>query len=147
MMSNRAKSSILVLIQFAAAFGIVAWYLIRPFDQTTLLVLGIAFIISVPSVVVMTLNHLKVRPEPANDAVLVTNGLYKFIRHPIYFSVLSSMLILTVYSSTVIAYVFWFVLLIDLIVKMKFEESLLLQKFPEYAEYMKRTKRLVPFIW
>jgi len=39
------------------------------------------------------------------------------------------------------------ILVINQVVKLKFEEKLLIQKYAGYSEYMKRTKALVPFIF
>ena len=41
----------------------------------------------------------------------------------------------------------WAVLLIDLIVKLTYEEKLLAAHHPEYAALQQRTKRLAPFIY
>ncbi len=41
----------------------------------------------------------------------------------------------------------WVVLLIDLVLKLTYEERLLVESFPSYAEYRQHSKRLVPFIY
>jgi len=38
-------------------------------------------------------------------------------------------------------------LLIDLHFKFFYEEKLLLKKYPEYIDYKKKTKRIIPFIY
>ena len=37
-------------------------------------------------------------------------------------------------------------LLLNLLGKLHFEEELLLERFPDYATYRQRTKRLIPFV-
>lgn len=45
---------------------------------------------------------------------------------------------------TTVAFV---VLLVDLLLKLRYEETLLIQRFPEYKEYIKNSYRLFPFIY
>ncbi len=40
----------------------------------------------------------------------------------------------------------WVVLLVDLFLKLRYEEVLLVKNFPKYAEYQKRTHKLIPWI-
>jgi protein-S-isoprenylcysteine O-methyltransferase Ste14 len=78
---------------------------------------------------------------------LVTNGPYRFIRHPIYASVClfawaSGLGHLSVFSVAM-------ALLVSVGAAMRFkaEERLLLERYPEYAAYAARTKRMVPFVF
>ena len=41
----------------------------------------------------------------------------------------------------------WMVLLIDLVMKFKHEEKILLERYDNYREYKNRTKKLIPFIY
>ena len=41
----------------------------------------------------------------------------------------------------------WLILLGDILAKLSYEERLLGQRFPEYAEYRKKTKRLLPLVY
>jgi protein-S-isoprenylcysteine O-methyltransferase Ste14 len=79
---------------------------------------------------------------------IITTGLYKFVRHPIYlgFSLcfLGSFLFKVNYGSLMA-----FLIMIPLhIIKANQEEKLLIQEFgTDYSEYIKSTKRLIPFIF
>ena len=78
---------------------------------------------------------------------LVTNGPYRWFRHPIYAAI--------IYFSwaSVIAYPFLetvaAVLLITggLFVRMLLEEKSLFSTYDNYADYAKRTKRIIPFLF
>jgi len=83
------------------------------------------------------------------DHKFITKGPYHIIRHPIYFG--SSFLFLGYslsFSSLICSIVFLLVLVLWLNKRMTLEETLLIQTFgEEYLNYIKRTKRLIPFIY
>jgi protein-S-isoprenylcysteine O-methyltransferase Ste14 len=81
------------------------------------------------------------------DGGLVTNGPYRFIRHPIYASVClfawaSSLGHLSAFSVAMAL-----LLSVGAGMRVRAEESLLLERYPEYANYAARTKRIVPFVF
>lgn len=78
---------------------------------------------------------------------LVTTGPYAYLRHPIYAAIIHfiwagamdnfSWPVLG-WAETVTAGAF---------TRMHIEEHLLIRKYPEYREYKKRAKKLVPFVY
>jgi protein-S-isoprenylcysteine O-methyltransferase Ste14 len=92
-------------------------------------------------------GRFNIRPTPRADSVLVTSGVYRYIRHPMYSSVLLSMLgpvLMYWHMANTIIYA---VLFINLLAKLRYEERLWLQKSPRYRNYCRQTKRLIPFIF
>ncbi|VAW39175.1 hypothetical protein MNBD_DELTA03-866 [hydrothermal vent metagenome] len=92
-------------------------------------------------------GRFNIRPTPKENSVLVTNGIYHYIRHPMYSSVLLSMLgpvLMYWHTTNTIIYA---VLLINLLAKLHYEERLWLQRDPRYRNYCRQTKRLIPFIY
>jgi protein-S-isoprenylcysteine O-methyltransferase Ste14 len=76
---------------------------------------------------------------------LVRNGIYRYIRHPIYTGDVLLILGLELALNS------WLVLLviplIVVVARQTLEEEKVLQKsFPEYAEYRKNSKMFIPFI-
>lgn len=83
-------------------------------------------------------------PYPLDNAILRTEGLYKFVRHPLYLSVLIIIIGWCMYSYSIISILCPIAALIFLIFKIKFEEKQLNDKFPEYKEYQKRSYHFYP---
>lgn len=80
------------------------------------------------------------------DPELVTDGPYKYIRHPIYSGILLGGVGTALASS-----LFWLLIPIVFgvyfIYSAIFEERLMMQQFPKvYPAYKRRTKMLIPFI-
>jgi protein-S-isoprenylcysteine O-methyltransferase Ste14 len=86
-------------------------------------------------------------PDLKVDSKLVTTGPYSFIRHPMYSAILMIMTSLVLSNFSYLKLAFWLVLFIDLILKLSYEEEMLKDNFFEYPEYIKRTKRLFPYIF
>lgn len=82
------------------------------------------------------------------DHELIKHGIYRHIRHPISLAtLLYSVGVPLIFSSL---YGFFLMLgLIPLILyRIRIEEHMLIQKFgDEYREYMKKTKKIIPFIY
>jgi len=79
---------------------------------------------------------------------LVTDGVYRNIRHPLYLGELTRNLGFTLILSS--TYGFLMVLIGGLFLHFRIgiEERMLLEEFGvEYEEYMRRTKRLIPYIY
>jgi len=91
-----------------------------------------------------SVRALTPNPIPRIDGHLETKGLYALVRHPIYSAVLLAMLGVVVWGAGVWHLVFYGLLLALLGVKARAEERLLLERYPEYAEYGSRVGRFVP---
>lgn len=82
------------------------------------------------------------------DQELVTSGLYAYIRHPIYLGIMlmgAGTLAIVNFSFVVIGTI---LVAISFFQRIKKEEELMTKHFPkEYAEYQRRTKKLIPFVW
>ena len=86
-------------------------------------------------------------PKPRENAELVVTGAYRIVRHPIY-SGLAFMAFgwgLWLQSTLTIGYALLLFIFFD--IKSRREERWLMEKFPEYAAYCSRVRRLIPFIY
>lgn len=92
-------------------------------------------------------KNLSPFPEPVAHARLVQHGIYAKIRHPLYTSV-----ILAAFGWALIGLSWPAALVAAVLVpffhaKSRREEELLRARFPEYLEYMARTRRFLPWIY
>ena len=137
---------IYVVIQFSCIIYLILNTRYEHFDFTTLSLLLVALVIGLTAVVNMKVSNLNILPTLKKSHQLRTNGIYQFIRHPMYTSVLLLCLALMLSNIHYISQVVMLILLIDLILKSSFEEKLLTQHFENYSEYQQKTGRFIPFL-
>jgi protein-S-isoprenylcysteine O-methyltransferase Ste14 len=95
----------------------------------------------------MRIGHFNIIPDVPIHGKLVEIGPFRYVRHPMYASLLLVTLVLVLNHFSLFRMTIWVVLLIDLLMKLSYEEKLLAQRFPNYPFYRKRTKCLIPFIY
>ena len=78
---------------------------------------------------------------------LVTSGPYRFIRHPIYTAVCLFGWAGVLAHWSAASALFGVVILIGAIGRMLCEERLIVERYPEYREYARTTKRMVPYVF
>jgi protein-S-isoprenylcysteine O-methyltransferase Ste14 len=98
------------------------------------------------AVVNMRLSNLNIVPTLKDKHQLVTYGIYRFIRHPMYTSVLLFCLAFTLTNLHSLSLLIMLVLFIDLILKSNVEETLLTERFNTYHDYKNKTGRFLPFL-
>jgi len=143
------KSKFLVFIQF---FSIFLMLLPIGIKTSQYLFIGLFIVLIGISVGVLALSknqlgNFNVRPIIKENCSLITTGIYSYIRHPMYTSVLVSMFGVLLIDMNIFKIIIYAVLLLNILVKMFYEESLWLCKSQEYLLYTKNTKRLIPYIF
>ena len=86
-------------------------------------------------------------PCPEDRAVLLETGVYRLVRHPIYAGVITAAFgwALLVRGSLTMGCALALGLLLD--VKSREEERWLSARFPGYADYQRRVRKLIPFLY
>lgn len=150
-MSDQRKALSFVLGQFVLlALLVLAPRSVQPYGELSAVLSGVGVTLIVLSVAAVLLSFSGLRrsltasPIPKSDGQLVTNGLYRFVRHPIYSAILLAAMGVLLDAG------YWPQLPIALMLylllnqKANFEEELLLQRYPDYAKYQRATPRFFP---
>lgn len=141
------KSIVFVAVQFIC-LGIIA--LTGPLiaSQPLWLVVELAgAALAVWTLWTWRLGRFNVLPDVLAGARLVTSGPYRFIRHPMYAALLLGTLGLVGNAPSPLRIATWIVLLVDFVLKLSYEEKLLVARFPEYPAYQAASKRLIPRVY
>lgn len=145
-LAHPAISYSLVSVQFAAIFALL-W--LAPWFYTNawlvLQILGIS--LGLWAVMTMHLGHFNIIPDPMPDSKLVSTGPYRWIRHPMYASLLLFFLPTLFQSQSPLIWSVYAVLAFDLLLKLHYEEGLLKKVFDDYPHYQAKTKKLIPFLF
>ncbi len=83
-------------------------------------------------------------PTPRPDAQLVQHGIYNFIRHPLYTSVILWAVSWGLFWRSGLTLVASLVLALFFDAKARFEERQLKIRFPEYSAYQARVRKFIP---
>ena len=92
------------------------------------------------------LGNFNIQPRMRENAQLITTGIYGYIRHPMYLSVIIMMLAFAICSPTIIEIILLIGLIIVLVLKAKREEKLWLNHSEAYKKYKEQTKLFIPYI-
>ena len=78
---------------------------------------------------------------------LVELGPYRFVRHPIYTGILTMFFATALAQGHLSGFVGTLLMFASFWIKLRDEEKLMLQQFPErYADYRRRAKCIIPFV-
>ena len=82
------------------------------------------------------------------DHQLVTHGIYRFTRNPIYLGAIMAMTGLPVYAASLYGFLTSLVLIPIFLSRIRLEEELLTEEFQDaYQKYERSAKKLIPFIY
>ena len=94
---------------------------------------------------ILQLNKfISVFPTPVNGAQLITNGAFKFVRHPIYAGIILGGAGLALMMNNFIQLLIVILLYLLFEVKSDYEERQLSKVFKDYNDYKKHTFKFFP---
>lgn len=88
--------------------------------------------------------HLSPFPSPLPGSSLIENGVYRWVRHPIYTGILMGFTGFAIIADSGYKLLITAMLLLLFYLKSKYEEKRLELNFSDYSEYKKRTGRFFP---
>lgn len=86
-------------------------------------------------------------PGPGRAGTLVQTGVYGLMRHPLYTAVTCAALGWALLRVSWPAGLATAALFVFFNLKARYEERLLIEKFPDYTAYARRVKRFIPWIY
>ena len=92
-------------------------------------------------------KNLTPLPHPVDSATLVESGAYRLVRHPIYSGLCLAAIGWALWCNSAITLLCAAVLFVFFDIKSRREERWLAERFANYADYRRRVKKLVPFVY
>lgn len=86
-------------------------------------------------------------PRPKEHGILVTDGPYGIVRHPIYTGVVLTCFGMALGTESLLRLGLTALLLVFFDVKSRREEQWLEERYPAYLNYKKRVKKLIPWLY
>jgi len=145
-MTSKIYSYILVSLQFILIAILVIHHGFYTPSNFALLIFFLGGGFGLYTLKCNTLSNFNITPEIKENASLITTGAYRYIRHPMYFSVLVMMLGVVVSKPTLLSLFIYVLLVVTLFLKAHKEEMLWVEQSSEYGNYRQKTKKIIPFV-
>ena len=152
--SSTTRGGIWVVGQFVILGVLLVLGVIDPSRQPgSLWASVVATLLCVNSITVGTLafkhlgRNLTAFPKPKDDGALVTDGVYAYVRHPIYTAFISGATAYALYQGSWWSGIGVIILAVWLELKSRREEQFLRSMFADYPTYMQRVKKFIPFVY
>jgi len=152
------------LLQFAlpwvivlfAGMAVSAWDLVR--QQGSLYVLSVQSVVGLALLVfgiaIQIVAHIALWQFYSSTLViredhqLISHGIYRFTRHPIYLGAIVGGIGIAVYASSLYGFLIMSAQIPVFLIRIRLEEELLTEEFQDaYQKYKETTKKLIPFIY
>lgn len=156
---NKNDKNSMTLIFIMSFIGIIGsiweWSIFstNPIQFTTINYIGIIVSLVGITIRMYSFNYLGKYFSPIvtikKEHQLVTNGIYKLIRHPTYLGAYLTMLGVVLVMSSILGILFIVIgLLLAYIYRINIEEKVLVNHFGDtYTNYKKNTYKMFPFVW
>ena len=115
---------------------------------TALVVMIVGYSFSSWALIVNRFFSGTVRIQTERGHHVVTDGPYRFVRHPGYAGGLLGYVVIPLLLDSLWAFIPTFLLIVVVFVRTALEDATLQKELPGYAEYAQRTRyRLIPGVW
>lgn len=92
-------------------------------------------------------KNLTPLPYPKTEGELVTTGIYQWVRHPLYSGLIFAAFGWTIFQGSLSHLILTLIWLVFFDIKARREEAWLTEKYPQYADYQKQVKKLIPGVY
>ena len=110
-------------------------------------ILGVGISLTIVGALTLGAKTYSSSTKPRVTNVMTQRALYRYIRHPIYLGLLIAGMAFLLSKPTIQAGLAYFLLMLFTNIRADLEEGMLEEKYPEYTNYKKSTKRYIPFIY
>lgn len=141
-------SAVLVLFQFAALGCLILTGPLLARDMPIFLLQLLGALVACAALWQMAGTRWHIRPDVHPNARLITRGIYRRIRHPMYTATILITLSWLYLRFTPLRVQAFALLLVVILIKIFYEERALTIRFGKaYTDYKRYTKRLIPHIF
>jgi len=145
-MNENSYAKTLVFLQFLM-IGLMLFYSQGLLHSPLALgVFGFFLLFGIVALNYNKLGNFNIQPKLKENSKLITTGIYAYVRHPMYTSVIGMMLGVLISTPTLIEFLLFGILIGVLLLKAKKEESLWLEHDENYEEYKHKSKFFIPFV-
>lgn len=141
------KSVVLVGIQFTCLLVLIASGPVFDFRSNAIILEILSILIGLWAILVMQASKLTIFPDLRTGSILIRKGPYRLVRHPMYLAVILFAISLLLTNFTVMRLGVVLILIIDLLLKIEYEEKILINVLDEYSEYKRKTYKLIPLLY
>lgn len=92
-------------------------------------------------------RNFRVYMAPRRSGTLVTRGVYRLIRHPMYTGVIVGFLGYLLLFGSIFLFPLWLAMTILYLIKSVKEEAALADKFPAYEDYCRSSWKFIPYVY
>jgi protein-S-isoprenylcysteine O-methyltransferase Ste14 len=86
-------------------------------------------------------------PRPVDNGELVTHGVYRLVRHPMYLAALLVCLGFSLATASTARLLVTLALFVFFDMKSRREERWLVERYPAYRQYQQQSRRLIPWVY
>ena len=105
------------------------------------------WVLGLRSIFSMGMGNLNAAPDVLPAGRFVSSGPYRIIRHPMYAAILLVFIPLVITKPSLLRFICLCILILNLLIKIRYEERRLGETFGQYAEYSDKTWRLIPYVF
>ena len=138
---------LLVFLQFLVIFLFLLSGNIFPLHFPEILIIGLGIFLGMWAIFEQKPGNFNIKPTNKKGALLIESGPYRFIRHPMYLSIIIALTPLAFAHFNWLRMALGLLLLTVLILKLEYEEKQLIRHFQQYAHYKSKTWKLIPFVY